>query len=56
MLGLYKTTGSVEAKPHTGGRKPTINEDILLQTEAVVLETPDIPLQEIKTESGLIAV
>jgi len=53
MLKLYKSTGSVAAKPHTGGKKPTINEDMLLQIEAIVLETPDITLQEIKDALGL---
>ena len=53
MLGLYKATGSVEPKPHTGGKKPTIDEGMLLQIEALVLETPDITLQEIKDELGL---
>ena len=53
MLGLYKSTGSVEPKPHTGGRKPTIDEEMLMQIEALVLETPDITLQEIKDALGL---
>ena len=53
MLALYKTTGSVEPKPHTGGRKPTIDEECLLRIEALVLETPDITLQEIKDALGL---
>ena len=29
MLKLYKKTGSVEPKTPTGGRKPTITEEIL---------------------------
>ena len=53
MLKLYKTTGSVEPKPPTGGRKPSITEEILSQMEALILETPDITLQEIKDELGL---
>jgi len=53
MLGLYKSTGSVEAKPHRGGKKATIDDYMLLQIEALVLETPDITLQEIKDELGL---
>jgi transposase len=48
MLNLYEATGSVEPKPHTGGKKTTIDEDMLSQIEALVLETPDITLQEIK--------
>ena len=53
MLKLYKKTGSVEPKPPTGGRKSTITEEILSQIEALILETPDITLQEIKDELGL---
>lgn len=53
MLKLYRETGSVEAKPPTGGRKPAITEEILSQMEALILETPDITLQEIKDELGL---
>jgi transposase len=53
MLKLYKETGSVEAKPATGGRKPSITDEILSQIKALVLETPDITLQEIKDELGL---
>jgi transposase len=53
MLTLYKATGSVEPKPASGGRKPTIDEEILLQIETLVLETPDITLQEIKDELEL---
>jgi len=53
MLRLYKETGSVEAKPPTGGRKSSITEDVLSQMEALVMETPDMTLQEIKDELGL---
>jgi transposase len=53
MLRMYKTTGSVEAKPPTGGRKPTITKELLSQIEALIIETPDITLQEIKDELGL---
>ena len=55
MLRLYKETGSVEAKPPAGGRKPTITKEILSQIEALVIETPDMTLQEIKDELGLTA-
>jgi transposase len=53
MLALFKDTGSVEPKPASGGRKPTIDEECLLQIEALVIETPDITLQEIKDALGL---
>jgi transposase len=53
MLELYRKTGFVEPKPHTGGRKPTLDEERLLQIEALIIETPDITLQEIKDALGL---
>jgi len=53
MITLFKTTGSVEPKPHTGGRKPTLNEERLSQIEALLLEKPDMTLQEIKDALGL---
>jgi transposase len=53
MIRLYKEAGSIEPKPHSGGRKPTIDENCLLKIEALVLATPDITLQEIKDELGL---
>ena len=53
MLTLFKTTGSVACKPASGGRKPTIDEERLLQIEALIIETPDITLQEIKDALGL---
>jgi len=53
MLRLYKETGSVEPKLPTGGKKSSITDEILLQMEALVLETPDMTLQEIKDELRL---
>jgi len=53
MLKLHNATGLVEPRPHTGGSKPTIDKDMLLQIESMVLETPDITLQEIKDALGL---
>jgi transposase len=53
MPGLHKTTGSVEAKPAAGGRKPGITDGVLSQMEALILETPDMTLQEIKDRLGL---
>jgi len=53
MMSLFKETGSVEPKPASGGRKPAIDDECLLQIEALVMETPDMTLQEIKDELGL---
>ena len=43
----------VEPKLPTGGKKSSITDEILLQMEALVLETPDMTLQEIKDELRL---
>jgi len=48
MLNLYESTGSVEPKAASGGRPPSLDESQLLQIEALVYETPDITLQEVK--------
>ena len=53
MLRLHKTGVSLEPKPRSGGRKPTLDEEKLAEIEALVLETPDITLQEIKESMGL---
>jgi len=53
ILRLYKETRSVAPKPANGGRNPEITEEILLQIEALIMETPDITLHEIKNELGL---
>jgi transposase len=53
MLALFKETGSIVPKPASGGREPTLDEERLLQIEALVIETPDITLQEIKDTLGL---
>ena len=53
MLRRYRETESIEPKPPTGGRKPSITDEILSQIEAVVIETPDMTLQEIKDELGI---
>ena len=48
MLKLHTVTGSVKPKQATGGRPPAINETELLQIEALIDETPDVTLAEIK--------
>jgi transposase len=53
MLDLYRKSGSAEPKPATGGRKATIDDECLEEIKALVLETPDITLQEIKDELNL---
>jgi len=45
---LYKSTGSVEPKPASGGRKPYLDAEKQQQIETLIQETPDLTLQEIK--------
>ena len=53
MLRLNKAGVPLDPKPRSGGRKPTLDEEKLAEIEALVLETPDITLQEIKETMGL---
>jgi len=55
MLRLYKQTGSVKAKKPSGGRPPSIDEEGLARIKALLLETPDATLAEIKQTLGLTA-
>ena len=48
MLFLYKSAGTVEPKPASGGRKPYLDDEKQQQTETLIQETPDLTLQEIK--------
>ena len=47
-LSLYRSTGSVEPKPASGGRKPYLDDEKQQQIKALIQETPDLTLQEIK--------
>ena len=52
-LSLHKSTGSVEPKPASGGRKPYLDDEKQQQIATVIRETPDLTLQEIKDELSL---
>ena len=52
-LSLYKATGSVEPKPASGGRKAYLDNEKQQQIAALIQETPDLTLQEIKDELSL---
>ena len=53
MLKLHIATGSVKPKEAAGGRPPAIDETELLEIEALIYETPDITLGEIKENLNL---
>jgi len=48
-----QVTGSVELKTSTRGRKSKLSEKDLNQISALIIEKPDITLQEIKDELKL---
>ena len=53
MLSLYKSTGSVEPKPASGGRQPYLDDEKQQQIAALIRDTPDLTLQEIKDKLSL---
>ena len=52
-LSLHKRTGCVEPKPASGGRKPYLDDEKQQQIAALIQETSDLTLQEIKDELSL---
>ena len=55
IIKIHTATGSVKPKQAAGGRPPVIDETELLQIEALIYETPDITLAEIKETLNLSA-
>ena len=53
MLKLQTATGLVKPKEAAGGRPLAIDETELLEIEALIYETPDITLEEIKENLSL---
>jgi transposase len=49
-LTLYRTTGSVEPRPHAGGVPPKIGERGLQQVSALLEETPDATVDELSDD------
>jgi transposase len=49
-LTLYRTTGSVEPRPHAGGVPPKIDERGLQQVQALLEETPDATVDELSDD------
>jgi transposase len=53
LLRHYRTTGSLEPKPHGGGRPPALNPAQLKQLAALIGKTPDATLAELRQSLGV---
>ena len=53
IIKLYKVAGTLDPKPLNNGRKPMLNDSILLKIEERIKEKPDITLEDLKTELNL---
>jgi transposase len=53
LLQHYRTTGSLEPKPHGGGRPPALSPAQLKQLQGLIARTPDATLEELRQELGV---
>src|SRR3954454_8988390 len=53
LLRHYRTTGSLEPKPHGGGRRPALGPAQLKRLAAAVRKTPDATLEELRQGVGV---
>jgi transposase len=53
LLRHYRTTGSLDPKPHGGGRHPALGPAQLKQLPALVREKPDATLEELRQRLGV---
>jgi transposase len=53
LVRHYRTTGSLEPKPHGGGRPPALSPARLRQLAALVRQTPDATLEELRLGLGV---
>jgi transposase len=53
IIKLYEATGSLDPKPLNNGRKPMLDDSMLLKIEERIKEKPDITLEDLKTELNL---
>ena len=53
LVRHYRTTGSVEPKPHGGGRPPALGPAHLKRLAAVVRKTPEATLEELRRSLGV---
>lgn len=53
LLQLRRRTGSFEPRPPGGGVKPTLDDDALGRLRALIEETPDATLEDLKQRLGV---
>jgi transposase len=53
LLRHYRTTGSLDPKPHGGGRRPTLGPAQLKQLRALLRKQPDATLEELRQRLGV---
>ena len=53
IIKLHETTGNLDTKPLNNGRKPMLDDNMLVKIEEKIKEKPDITLEDLKTELNL---
>jgi transposase len=53
LLRRYRTTGSLDPKPHAGGRRPALGPEQLERLRESIREKPDATLRELRRQSGV---
>jgi transposase len=53
LLQHYRTTGSLEPKPHGGGRQPALGPAQLKRLRALIRKKPDATLEQLRQELGV---
>jgi transposase len=53
LLRRYRTTGSLEPKPHGGGRPPALSPAQLKRLAALIRKKPDATLEELRQSLGV---
>jgi transposase len=53
LLRHYRTTGSLEPKPHGGGRQPALSPAQLKRLAALIRKKPDATLEELRQSLGV---
>ena len=53
LLRHYRTTGSIDPKPHGGGRPPALGPAQLKQLRTLIRKTPDATLEELRQRLGV---
>src|SRR3954471_12716219 len=53
LLRHYRTTGSLEPKPHGGGRQPALGPAQLKQLRPLVRKQPDATLEQLRQRLGV---